>query len=255
MDTGGRVTDQIYKFESKDPNEEIDETDYRQMKTTKGDKYILFLLMLINPIVVLLRGNSLFPSIIGNKKCSKLDTWIFTSYFVVVLIITVINAVRLIKRNKTSIVNGKQISLEPKKLAVLIIGIMVIGCIGTYISAGSTLFGLLLIFTGLSPFVASPTSLIISAMSSASTTFIFFLNGQIDLKLGFVGSLIILACSLGTRVTIYNFMLKKGKESMLMMFIIILTLVSIPANLVKVIPEVISDYVNGKNVMAFSKVC
>jgi uncharacterized membrane protein YfcA len=133
--------------------------------------------MLINPTLGVIRGTKKFQSLIKNEKCSTQDFIIITCYFSFVVMMTLINSRRLMIRNRKAIKSDKQIDLKFKSLSKLMFGVFMVGLIGSYLSAGmTTLFSLLLIFSGLSPFVASPTSLIMACMTSASSTFMYMLD-------------------------------------------------------------------------------
>lgn len=151
--------------------------------------------------------------------------------------------------------NDKQIRLDSKKVFKMMVGVFAVSLVGTYISTGSTLVGLFLVYMGMTPFVSGPTSLIMSAMTSASSTFIYILNNQINFKFAIVGALVILLFSLGTKVTVYKRLMRNGKESVIMLFMLLLIVISIPANLYKVIPVIVSDYKKGENIFGFKGFC
>lgn len=108
---------------------------------------------------------------------------------------------------------------------------------------------------GMTPFVAGPTSLMMSAISSASSTFIYLLNKNIDLWFAVIGGSIILVVSVLTRATIYKRIMQLGRESILLLFMVILLVISIPANLYKVIPTVIEEKNDGKDIFRFKGFC
>lgn len=142
-----------------------------------------------------------------------------------------------------------------KQLLQLVIGIFLVSLVGSYISQGSTLVGIFLVEMGMTPFVAGPTSLLMSAISSASSTLIYFLNNSIDLWFAVIGGSIIFATSVLTRATIYKKVMRMGKESVLLLFMVILLVISIPANLYKVIPTIIDEKNEGKNIFRFKGFC
>lgn len=218
---------------------------------------MLYLFLLVNPAIVFLRGNSKVKSILDNKKCTLGDLCILLGYLVFVIITTTLNSRRLIRYNKEIdlIENEKQIRLDSAKLFKMMTGVFFVSLVGTYISTGSTLIGLFLVYMGMTPFVAGPTSLIMSAMTSASSTFIYILNGQINFNFALVGALVILLFSLGTKVTVYKKLTRHGKESVIMLFMLLLIVISIPANLYKVIPVIVNDYKKGENILGFKGFC
>lgn len=153
------------------------------------------------------------------------------SYLIIVLLMTIINGVRLVKRNQGIQKSHKNMKFSTKSIIKIVVGLFFVAMVGSFLSAGMTvLFSLTLIFAGLSPFVASPTALILTCMTSASSTFLYLLDGKINFILGAAGSVIILLFSVGTRVTIYRRLMKNGKESVIMLFIIILVGCAVPAN-------------------------
>jgi hypothetical protein len=111
-------------------------------------------------------------------------------------------------------------------------GLFLVSLIGSFVSVGVVIcFTLYLVNVGMTPFVASPTAMFLTLLQSSSSSLMYMLNGKINYVLAGVGSLVILIFSMGTRLTIYKTVLKKGKGSVIMIYIIILIMVSIPANI------------------------
>jgi uncharacterized membrane protein YfcA len=222
------------KLLSEDPEDSI------QTNTNLGDKLFFFIICLLNPTLGLLRGTKSFKSIIDCKHCSKLDLIIVLSYLVIIIILTFINSNRMLKRSKSLKDSNKQIKITPKKLTTLLIGLFLIGFSGSYLSAGlAIMFTLTLVFLGLSPFIASPTALMLSCMTSGSATFLYLMNKEIDWLAGVLGSSVIVIFSIGTRLTLYKKMMNMGKESWIMLFIIILVSIAIPIGVGKVLPGIL----------------
>lgn len=220
------------------------------------DKVFFFILCCLNPVLSMLRGTDSFSSVIGCKRCSREDLAIVLIYLFIILIITFINKRRLSKRNKKIKKSNKQIKFTSSNINKLLISLFLIGFVGSFLSAGiAVMFTLALVFLDLSPFIASPTALLLSCMTSGSATLLYFLNGQIDLLGGLVGGIVILMFTIGTRLTVYKRMMSMGRESILVLFIIILITISIPINVYKVLPEILEDKRNGKNIWEFESVC
>lgn len=230
--------------------------DSIQQNMNKADMIFFFILCSLNPALSMLRGTKSFKSIIHCKQCTKEDTTIVLIYLLLIVILTFINKRRLSERSKNISTSNKQIKFHQKNVNMMILSMFFIGFMGGFLSAGiAIMFSLTLIFLGLSPFIASPTALMLSCMTSGSATLLYFLNGQVDAVSGILGSLVILIFSLGTRITLYKRMMKKGKESVLVLFIIILICISIPINVYKVLPKIIEQRNAGKNIWALGSIC
>lgn len=243
----------------KEDNEAEDDGDLRghlQQQTDTVDIVMLGLICTLNPLLSLFRGSASVKSIIGSKHCSFSDSLIITVYLVIVLALTYINAQRMLEKNKEVVTNHKQIKLTRSNIVKLLATLFLVGAIGSFLSAGMVvLFTLALIFSGLSPFVASPTALILTCMTSASNSILFALNKKISPKAALLGSVVIMTFSMGTRLTVYKTLMKNGRESVILSFIILLVVVAIPANLIKTIPEIIERRKDGQNVFAFNSIC
>lgn len=67
----------------------------------------------------------------------------------------------------------------------------------------SILFFIYLVKIGVSPFVASPTSMFMACVCFACSTLLYILDGRIEFYSGLVGSLVIAVTTILTRVTLY----------------------------------------------------
>lgn len=228
-----------------------------QFTTSKFDKKMLLSLLLLNPTILFLRGNSKIKSLVGNQRCTSLDGILMLGYLLVLLLTVIFNSWRFKKYNKTFQIkeNTRQLGLGMKQLLKLVSGIFLVSLVGSYISQGSTLVGIFLVEIGMTSFVAGPTSLFMAALSTASNTLIYVLNGSIDLWLALIGGSIILVTSVLTRATIYKYIMRMGKESVLLLFTVLLLIVSIPANLYKVIPTIVQEVKEGKSIFRFEGFC
>jgi hypothetical protein len=241
-----------------DEDDVVDPRTYIQQMTNGVDVIMLVIICLLNPLLAVLRGGKHSKSIIGNVVCSTTDVIIVCSYLAIVAILTVVNSARMKSRAADMIESEKQLVLGGSNLIKILFGLFMVGMIGSFLSAGmAVLFSLTLIFSGLSPFVASPTALIMTCMTSASSTFLYVLAGKIHFMGGLIGSAVILFCSMGTRLTIYKILMKSGKESVIMMFIIILVGMAIPVNIWKVVPKIKAemDATPPINIWAFGGFC
>lgn len=77
-----------------------DPKTYIQQMTNCMDKLMLLVILMLNPLLGLLRGTKSFDSLIENKICSSLDFIIMGTYLIIVITMTIINGIRLSKRNK-----------------------------------------------------------------------------------------------------------------------------------------------------------
>lgn len=133
-----------------------------QLMANRTDKIMLVFVILLNPVIGLLRGSRSFKSIINNKACSTMDNLIIFSYIIIVGFLTLYNCSRLQKINNLTVKSDTQIDLGTKNIIKLLMGIFVVSLVGSLVSI--PVFALYLIFSGISPFVASPTGMLLTTM-------------------------------------------------------------------------------------------
>lgn len=236
--------------------EEEDQEEIVQQLVDRTDILMLCIICSLNPFLSILRGSKGMASPIGSSHCSATDLTIIFAYLLFVILITVINSRRILKKNKATKSSQKQIEFTPVTIVKMVIAFFLVGLVGSYLGSGlSILFTLALIFAGLSPFVASPTALLLTCMMAGSNAVLFALNNSLSPKASLYGSIIILVVSMAIRLTLYEVMMKQGKESIILSFIISIVLISIPANLIKVLPEIWEERTNGVDIFAFKGIC
>ena len=228
------------------------------MKFRISDMIILFLLLCLDPLLTILRGNENIQSIISNKKCTQQDNHLLVGYFLLILISMFYTSHIVLERNRNRFVVNyeKSLPINKNKLVYNNFIIFLIGFIGTYSAAGTTAFFTLnLVFMELNSFVASPTSLILSTMMNASSSILFWLSGSIYTDAIIFCGIIILTASVVTRITIYEKILRMGKESYLLLFMMIMKLTSVPLNIYKVLPQVLDERKGGKDIWEWKSLC
>lgn len=138
----------------------------------------------------------------------------------------------------------------------MLLGAFAISLLGSGFSLSiSTLFSIYLFKVGVSPFVASPTSMFLSFLCYTSSTLLYILDGRIEFYSGLIGSIVIAITTVTTRIKIYQSVMDKGKASVLMLCMVILIGITIPINVWQVLPKIIQDYNAGKNIWEFQKMC
>lgn len=217
-----------------------------QFSITYRDLSLLVLLVMLNPVVVFLRGTKTTESIIDTVKCSLEDLLILSGYAVIMISITLVMRRVVEKRSRIRQVDSKSTNLVGSRSFKFILPIWLVSFFGGYISAGTcTLVTITLIALKLDPFVASPTSLLIAAIYTSSSSIVYYMDGYIDVWCALIGGLVVIVSTLITRITIYQYFLKHGKASMLLLFIAIMVMISIPSNVLHVLPKIIKDKQDG----------
>jgi uncharacterized membrane protein YfcA len=146
--------------------------------------------------------------------------------------------------------------LNSAAIIKMLLGAFAISLLGSGFSLSiSTLFSIYLFKVGVSPFVASPTSMFLSFLCYTSSTLLYILDGRIEFYSGLIGSIVIAITTVTTRIKIYQSVMDKGKASVLMLCMVILIGITIPINVWQVLPKIIQDYNAGKNIWEFQKMC
>lgn len=221
-----------------------------QMQTNAIDKISFIIIILATPIISLLRGVGTTRSIIGVDHCSKEDIAICSISFLVLAWISYLNTKSIIRRNKKAILSSNQIKFNLKNTTGIIVSSLIIGLLGSWLGVAiSTMSNLYLLSLGLNPFVGGPTSLAIVFLTSGSSSILFFLDGVIDLPTFVICSLIIVTISILTRFTIYNMMVRTKKASIPVLCVLIITVISIPGIVFKILPPILKDIRDGVDFM------
>ena len=227
-----------------------------QYEFHRGDIPILCFLLAVNPIISLIRGNKMMPSILGIQKCSSVDYLVIFMLIVLLVVITFRIKKRLVERNKFVVQNPDNVDFTGEKLTYSILTMFVVGFIGSFLSVGSSsLLTFSLIMLGMPPFCASPASLLVGIIYGSAAAVIFFLEGQIYPSSALFGGLMVIAGTLTTRATIYEAFLKKGKGSVILLFISIMMVLCVVLSIVQVYPKIKSEYYKGVDIWALRTLC
>jgi len=148
------------------------------------DKIILLVMSVVcYCLCILLRGNSIFPSIAGIKFCS----WIYFNVYALGVLcqlgIFIVVAVILTKQKEKQLPGNEEI--KNGFISYTLKNILFLSFIGFFIGLTSVLFGasggsmnnIMLILIGFDPLVAVATSVVLIEITSFSTLLIFILNG------------------------------------------------------------------------------
>lgn len=132
----------------------------------------------------------------------------------------------------------------------LIIGSFVTSYLSTaYSVAISLLVALYFVqYLKIDVFSSSLTAQLLATLTFINSTLLYIVDGRVHALLGIMGCLIVFVFSLGTRITLYQKIMDMGKESILMLFMIILTGLTIPVNIESIVPLVIKDFREGRGV-------
>lgn len=231
----------------------FESSKYIQMQTNAFDKISFLFIILATPSISLIRGVGATRSIIGIDHCSMEDIAICSISFIILASVSYLNTKSIIQRNKRSAACSNQIKFNFKNTTGIIISSFIIGLLGSWLGvAASTMSNLYLLSLGLNPFVGGPTSLAIVFLTSGSSSILFFLDGIIDIPTFVICSLIIIIVSIITRFTVYNMMVKAKKTSIPVLFVFIITVISVPGIVFKMLPPIIQDLREGVDIMKFN---
>lgn len=229
-----------------------------QTTITFIDILIFVSYMALNPAFAYVRGTKALPSVIDNQECSSFDLYLLISYGVILLLLTLfVNEVVLLRNvNRKFYRAENDLQIDTKFSLKFIPLVLLVTIMGSYVSTGSsTLLTLVLIWMGLSPFLASSTCLIIVIIFSGSSAMIYYLNGLIYTSCVLIGGLVVLLSTVITRMTVYQSFMKKGKASLVLLFISVCMMISVPSNIYQVFPHIRDEYIKGKNIWAFTSFC
>ena len=100
------------------------------------------------------------------------------------------------------------------------------------------MFNIYLVSLKIDPYIASPTALLLTALTNGSSTLINFANGKIYMDVLLIVCPIILASTLVTRLTFYEYFLRKKWTSIPMFFICVMVIFAIIATVYDMVPEI-----------------
>lgn len=212
--------------------------------------------LVLNPLFILLRGNKQIKSLIGNEECSGLDFTLLLGYIALLVGLCGLAQTYVLNQNKDKKVSDTDIEITASYSNKYMGTLTLLAFIGGFVSSGSsTLITICNIMFGLSPFIASSTSLVVVIIFSGSSALIYYMNGLIYDSCMLIVGLVVILSTLATRMTIYQYFLKHGKGSMILLFISLSMVLAIPANMIQVLPHIIQEHKEGKNIWAFSPFC
>lgn len=228
-----------------------------QYKITFVDSLILLIMLLVNPFVTLLRGSHYIKPLISMERCSWRDFSVLISYVSFLIIITMYCATSVYKRNKNLPLGPKDVEFNSfPKIAQYALSIMTASFVGGFLASGSTtILSILLMLSGIDTFIASSTTLLIAIIYTTSSAVLYSMNGFIYLSCALIGGAVVVLSTLVTRMTIYQYFLKHGKASMILLFISIMMMITIPSNIIQVGPHIKQQYDEGKNIFKFESFC
>jgi hypothetical protein len=234
----------------------LETEEYLQNTLKWTDILLLVLIMLLNPAlsfgVRIVNSNK---TVVGGQ-CDPREYYILGAYILAIAILTVISCVVMFRRNQKRDIHGNQIVFDKKMIAKILIGSFLISLFGAAFSiAIAMLFTLYFISMQMTPFTASSTSMFMTLVCFANSTFLYIVDGKVQLKIGLIGCAVVILSVLGTRFTIYQKMMDMGKGSIMMLFMVILVAAAQPLNLWQVIPTIIDDHNAGKSIWTFKSFC
>lgn len=225
------IVEKIKSFDLGQEDAEKKVSKFVQQSLEKEDIKILLILILVNPFFSLLT-RLLTSSRSAESKCDNTQFYVLGIYIAVIFFLAKRNTKYILTKNTGQKSTENQLELDLKSSFHIMLGSFFISMLGAAFSVAiALLFTLYLIFIGISSFAASSTSMFMACLCFTNSTILYLIDGRISLWMGIIGSIVIVASSVGTRMTIYQKMMDSGKESILMLFMLILITLAVPANL------------------------
>ena len=228
-----------------------------QYKITSIDLLIMAGLMTLNPIISTLRASSGSTKWYQAAKCSGADVIILLSYLILLVVISVLLAKNVLYRNFNKKLGKKDLSIKETSYTLkFVMGVMGVSFVGGFLAAGSTtLLSIFMISLGVYPFISSSTTMVLAVIFSGSSSILYALNGLVYLSCVVIAGTVVVASTVLTRMTLYQSFLKHGKASLILLFISITMVVTVPSNIIQVYPHLKEDIQAGKNIWAFTSFC
>ena len=258
------LTSNYHKKSNKPLTSSLSPTSYASFRTQESrltkiettNFMILALFMVLSPGFEYLRGSNSTPSIIDNEYCSDLNGILIASYVAVLIILGLICREMVLIRNRNVILEDSDLELSPSTTIKFMFSILLVATVGGFVSAGSsTLLTMMIIYFGLSPFNASSTSLFVVIIFSGSSASIYYLNGFIYGWCVVIAGAVVVLSTLLTRMTLYQYFLRHGKASIILLFISLMMLITIPSNIMQVGPHIKKQYDKGVDILEFKSFC
>ena len=214
------------------------------------------LILVLNPLYSLLKGNSEHPSILGLEKCGSgqivlVIIYAASLFFFLMHLKHVVN-----KRNEQVVEHDLNVDFKGGAQNKILLIMVLVGLVGAFLSAGaSALITFSLIMLEMTPFTASPTALLAGIVFGSSGSIMYYWEGLIFMSAAIVGGLVVIACTAGVRLTIYQSFLQSGKSSIILLFISIMMGFGVIASIAVVGPIVYKQSQRGINIWAFKSLC
>jgi uncharacterized membrane protein YfcA len=234
-----------------------DDPEVNQYRPTTKDLLIMGGMMLISPLMSIVRSNSKTPSWYQTASCTPADTVILISYVLLLTVFSTLLAKNILIRNRNKKLAKKDISLKEASYTLkFVLGVVGVSFVGGFLAAGSsTLLSIFMISLEIYAFIASSTTMVVAVIFSGSSTILYALNGLIYPSCVLIAGTVVVASTVITRMTLYQSFLKHGKASLILLFIAITMVVTVPANIYQVYPHLKEDFDAGKNILAFNSFC
>lgn len=231
------------------------ETD--QYKITNKDLLIMAGLMTLNPLISTLRISSGQPKWYQATRCSGADWVILFGYIALLVTISALLAKNVLNRNLNKKLSPKDISIKEASYSLkFVLGVAGVSFVGGFLAAGSTtLLSIFMISLGVYPFISSSTTMVLAVIFSGSSSILYALNGLVYMSCVLIAGTVVVASTILTRMTLYQSFLKHGKASLILLFIAITMVVTIPSNIAQIVPHLKEDIEAGKNIWAFTSFC
>ena len=223
-----------------------------QLILQKKDYILLLLYFMINPLLIILRGNSMIKSALGISRCSFVDFLLILGYFALNIFLTRVSFREVVRRNSLIESTERSLVFTPIDTLTLISFMLLIGIMNGFISSGmAAMFTLVLISFKLDPFVASSTALFLTCLTTGSSSILFYLHGRIYPSALIINGILIILVVCLTRITIYRMLFKNKRSSVLVLCIVLILIISIPSNIIKILPKLYRIQKNGGSVWEF----
>ena len=221
----------------------------------------IMLALLLTVAVVFLRGGSSMPSIIGAKKCNSKDWAVFGGYLICIVLVSVLcsSVVKKEQKLKESC-NWNYSKFEKKFSNKFLMSGNLIGFVTGFLSAnigiggGTVLIPVMMSF-GFLPSVISYTTSYLVVNNKFVASLVYFLTEEVPLDyLLIVGGIMFLSV-LTMELKSKQLLKRIGRQSLLSMIFVGLTILSIFLVLYSLVMDIIEKKRNDQNVLEFKSFC
>lgn len=227
-----------------------------QFETRTNDNLYFLFLFFVNPLFTFLRGTPGNPSFMGYDRCGRGDFLNLVVYFSLLGYLALYLRRVIVRRNLFKKPYIYNVDFTPENTQKVMLTMLAVGFIGSFLSAGAaTVLTFSLIMLKMSPFTASPTSLTITLMYGLSSAMVFYYEGLIYENVIVFGGIVAVLSTAFARLTIYEYFVRQGKASYLLLFISISMAISILASIFTVTPRIYSEWKNGTDLFKFKSPC